>query len=257
MRTIASEGRILKVMTMDVMSEEFYDACASELKGRVSERRYGHVMGVAKTAQMLAERYGVDPRSAKLAGLLHDWDKDLDDDAIRARVSELGLVDEMDPWVVENMPRVLHGPTAACALSKMFPELPPDIIDAIYKHTTASTDMSDLDKIIYIADAIEPSRRFDAVEELRADVDALTLDELYLRIYKFWIMALIEHDVVLHPSTLDIWNDLAMQVREGTIVSDRKRAKTAGTESEHKKNKKQKKGKKDKKGKKGTPDKKK
>ena len=241
----------LKVVEMDVLSKEFYDACASELKDRVSEKRYTHVMGVSQTAEDLANRYGIDPDKARLAGLLHDWDKDLDDDAIRDRMVELGLQDKIDPWVVANMPRVLHGPTAAAALSSMFPELPQDVIDAIYKHTTASTDMSDLDKVIYIADAIEPSRRFGAVDELRADVDSLTLDELYLRIYKFWIMALIEHDVVLYPDTLDIWNDLAMKVKRGDIVSDWQRSKEERAAKSKKKDKKSKKHKDEKKPKKG------
>lgn len=213
---------------MDALSDEFYNERASELALRVSPKRLKHIEGVSQTSVELAKRHGVNVKKARLAGLLHDWDKGYNDEEIRARVVELGMQDDVDPWVVQNMPRVLHGPTAAVALKRDYPEIPDDVIDAIYKHTTASKDMSDLDKIIYIADAIEPSRRFDAIDFLRSGVDKLTLDELYLRVYKFWIMALIEHDTVLYPETIGIWNDLAQQVRSGKLDSDWSREKNNG-----------------------------
>lgn len=209
---------------MDVLSDEFYKARSEELAQRVRPKRFKHSMGVSDTAVRLAKRYGFSDefqRKARLAGILHDWDKGYDDEGIRARVGELGLEGEIDPWIVENMPRVLHGPTASRALERQYPDIPKDIIDAIYKHTTASIEMSDLAKIIYIADAIEPSREFDAIGYLRDSIDEVSLDELYLRIYKFWTLALIEHDCVLCPGTLDIWNDLALQVQKGRIESDR------------------------------------
>ena len=204
----------------DALSDAFYEARHAELKDRVKPKRLKHIEGVSDTAVKLAKRIGVDERKARLAGLLHDWDKGYDDAGIRNRVAELDLTDELDPWVVDNMPRVLHGPTAATALAMHFPQIPDDVIDAIYKHTTASTEMSDLAKIIYIADALEPSRTFDKVDYLRDSMDELPLDQLYLRIYKFWTMAMIEHDIVLHPDTLAIWNDLAMKVKTGELQPD-------------------------------------
>lgn len=206
--------------SVDPLSDEFFEARHAELEKRVKPKRLKHIEGVADTAVHLAHRFGADERKARLAGLLHDWDKGYDDAGIRRRVSELGMEDEVNPWVVENIPRVLHGPTAACALSQQFPCIPKDVLDAIYKHTTASEEMSDLAKIIYIADALEPTRKFDKSDYLRDSMETLPLDRLYLRVYKFWIMAMIEHDCVLHPSTLEIWNDLAMRVKTGEIESD-------------------------------------
>lgn len=209
---------------IDILGDGFYEQMHSLLKNRVSEKRLLHIEGVASTAEELANRYGVDPKKARLAGLLHDWDKGYDDDQERERVEELGMSDELDPWVVENMPRVLHGPTAARYLEKEYPSIPKDIIDAIYKHTTADSNMSDLDKIIYIADAIEPTRRFDSIDYLRSDLDSISLDDLYLRIYKFWIIALIDHDTVLYPKTIEIWNDLAKTVRSSGSKHGSKKA---------------------------------
>lgn len=196
-------------LTSDALTDEFYAARREELKQRVSEERLRHIDGVAKTAMLLAETYGENVAEARLAGLLHDWDKGLKDDEIISRVSELGMEDELNPWVVHNMPQVLHGPTAAKALHARFPQIPKRVIDAIYKHTTASTEMNDLDKIIYVADAIEPSRCFNIVDELRNLVGKVTLDDLYFRIYKFWTIELIEHNRALHPDTMKIWNALA------------------------------------------------
>ncbi len=193
---------------MDVLSDQFYSERAKELKGRVSEKRLAHIEGVAKCAAMLAQVYGIDERKARLAGLLHDWDKGYRNNAMRERVCDLGLDSTLDPWVVANLPEVLHGPTAAAALSRSFPEIPPDVIHAIEVHTVACKDMSDLDKIIYVADAIEPNRNYDGVDAIRAEVGKVQLDDLYRDVYKHWLSVLLEKEVVMHPDTIDIWNEM-------------------------------------------------
>lgn len=193
---------------MDALSDEFYSERAKELKDRVSEKRLAHIEGVAKCAVMLAQVYGIDERKARLAGLLHDWDKGYRNNAMRERVCDLGLDSSLDPWVVANLPEVLHGPTAAAALSRSFPEIPADVIHAIEVHTVACKDMSDLDKIIYVADAIEPNRKHDGVDAIRAEVGKVQLDDLYRDVYKHWLSVLLEKEVVMHPDTIDIWNEM-------------------------------------------------
>lgn len=195
------------------LSEEFYNARRKEIEKRVGTKRFKHIEGVADTAAALAEIYGVDIAKARLAGLLHDWDKAYSDDEARARIAELGMLDEVNPYVAENMPEVLHGPTAARALSMQFPEIPSDVIKAIKNHTTASTDPDDLEKVIYVADAIEPSRKFADAPALRDMVGKVSLDELFFEVYKFWTMVLIRQSRVLHPDTITIWNALAKKYR--------------------------------------------
>ncbi len=196
-------------MSIDVLSDEYFEKMSKLAQSRVSEKRFKHMQGVADTAVLLARTYGVDTREARLAGILHDWDKGLRNSELRERVVELGLTGKIDEWVVYNLPQTLHGPTAARALSIEYPEIPKSVIDAIAKHTTASIEMSDLDKVLYVADAIEPGRTFDVVDRLRELIGVVSLDELYYEVYKFWIMAIIGHDNVVHPQTLDIWNELA------------------------------------------------
>ena len=84
---------------IDPLSKEFYKARKAELKTRVSSKRFKHIMGVADTCEQLAEQYGVDPKKARLAGLLHDWDKGMNDDEARQRAIDLGMEDEIDPYI--------------------------------------------------------------------------------------------------------------------------------------------------------------
>ena len=90
----------------EVLGEAFFKERKAELEQRVSKKRFTHVMGVVEEAEILARAYGVDVREARLAGLLHDWDKAYDDEEIRERVRELGL--QVDPWILEHQPRLLH-----------------------------------------------------------------------------------------------------------------------------------------------------
>ena len=195
----------------DPLSKDFFKARKAELKRRVNQKRFEHSVNVSETCVRLAKRYGVDAKKARIAGLLHDWDKNLDDDQARARVYELGMEDEIDPYMVEHMPRVLHGITAAKALHLEFPQIPEDVLQAISRHTTAAVNMSPLDKILYVADAIEPGRHYGRIEELRAAAETESLDELYSRTYEYWVFLLFERRKTLHPDTIRIWNSLAAQ----------------------------------------------
>ena len=206
----------------DVLSKAFFKERKKELEKRVSPKRFEHSLGVSKACMQLAEHYGLDVKKARLAGLLHDWDKGMDDEQARARVLELGMQDEVDPWVVEHMPRVLHGYTAARALRRDFPRIPEDILQAIDRHTTAAEDMAPLDMALYIADAIEPSRHFGRIDELRAAVGVVSLEELYYQTYDYWTFLLFERKKTLHPDTMRIWNSNVLR-REANKAKHGKR----------------------------------
>lgn len=192
----------------EALTEAFFDARLQELEGRVSAKRLAHVVGVVAAAERLARTYGVDVSKARLAALLHDWDKGFDDEGMRQRVAELGMGASVDPWVLEHTPYVLHGNTAACALAREFPCIPADVISAIGKHTVAAVDMSPLDMVLYIADAIEDGRQFGRIHELREAVGKVDLDELFFLTYEYWVFLLFERRKQLHPDTITIWNSL-------------------------------------------------
>lgn len=187
----------------DVFSDEFYEARRAELRDRVGPRRFAHSLGVADTAAELARVYGADVRAGRLAGLLHDWDKGYDDPGILARADELGM--ELDDEL-RGMPRVLHGMTAAVALGHEFPAIPPEVLQAIERHTVGDVDMTDLDMIVYIADALEPGRDGKTVARLRRRVGEATLRELFLDVYAYWVRLIMERRHPMYSKTTEIWN---------------------------------------------------
>ncbi|MDO4182445.1 MAG: nicotinate-nucleotide adenylyltransferase [Coriobacteriia bacterium] len=193
----------------DPLSLAFYKHIKAQMKSRVDERRFRHIQGVAKTAKRIAKVYGVDPAKARLAGMLHDWDKNFDDQGIRARADQVGL--DVEPLVRESMPQTLHGMTAAKALPRDYPCIPADVLQAVSHHTTACTNMSDLDMVVFVADCLEPSRHFERCDELRAMVGNVELEELFFQVLGYWITLIIGRGRTMHPSTVETWNHYALR----------------------------------------------
>ena len=196
---------------IDPLSDEFFEARKAELEERVTARRFKHSLGVVDACVMLAGVYGIDERKARLAGILHDWDKCYDDDGIRRRAHEVEL--DVDQEVLDMAPQALHGMTAALALARDYPEIPKDVIQAISRHTVASVDMQPLDMALYVADAIEvnrdPEKLGSQVFELRAMVGKESLEKLFFETYRFWTILLLNRTSSLHPDTITVWNEYA------------------------------------------------
>lgn len=127
-------------------------------------KRAAHAAGCSMTAKRLALQYGADAADAARAGILHDITKALNGE------EQLKLCDRydilLDNFEREN-PKLLHAKTGAVIAKEIFGENEA-IYEAIYWHTTGTADMTVLEKIIYLADYIEPNRDFPGVEELRA-----------------------------------------------------------------------------------------
>ena len=201
--------------TADPFCKKNYKQMRKQLKQRLSAHRYKHSLGVAKTSKKIAEAYGLDAKKARMAGLLHDWDKCRDDEAMRRHARSLEL--DIDPYIIEEMPWLLHGPTAAAVLAKEHPEFGPDVFQAIARHTSGAADMSDLDCVVYTADLIEPGRDFgkgSGLDELRACVGEVPLQELYFRAFKLTFHSLIERSKPLFPGTCEIFNAVCAQHAE-------------------------------------------
>lgn len=175
-------------------------------------QRYLHSLSVAATAEQMALAYGVDPLRARIAGILHDWDKVLSADGQIELAAQLGLDLGVDLTLVQPL---LHGMTAARHLPKRYPELSDDIWQAIERHTIGHADMSDLDMIVFVADGIEPKRRdVPAIRATRELVDARApLDDVYWTSFYHGVSYVIETERYLYPGTLDIYNELALRRR--------------------------------------------
>lgn len=126
-------------------------------------KRIPHVAGCEQEASKLALRWSEDPGDAAEAGILHDITKKLSMDEQLILAEKYGIV--FDKFERENI-KLTHAITGA-ALSKELFGVPERIYSAIRWHTTGRADMTLLEKIIYIADYIEPTRDFEGVERLR------------------------------------------------------------------------------------------
>lgn len=132
------------------------------LKKHLTKERYHHTVGVAYTAMSMAMKYNPQPDNnefmikAEIAGLLHDCAKCMDNDK-KIRICNKNQI-SYSKIEAEN-PYLLHGKVGAYIARKEFDILDEDIFNAITWHTTGRPDMSLLEKIIFVADYIEPSRR--------------------------------------------------------------------------------------------------
>ncbi len=126
-------------------------------------RRIPHVLGTEQEAIRLAERYGGDVEKARRAALLHDCTKKLGMEEQLALCKQYGIqLDELEQREV----KLLHSKTGA-AIARDIYGVDDEICSAIWYHTTGHANMSKLEKIIYLADYIEPSRNFPGVDKLR------------------------------------------------------------------------------------------
>ena len=130
----------------------------------LSSERLAHTAGCEQEAVQLARRWGEDPESAAVAGILHDMTKNLSYDEQLILCEKYGII--LDT-AEKNSPKLLHAITGAAAARDLF-GVSDNIYQAIRWHTTGKPDMTTLEKIIYLADYIEPTRDFEGLEELRA-----------------------------------------------------------------------------------------
>lgn len=129
----------------------------------LKHRRIPHVLGTEQEAVRLAERYGGDVEKARVAALLHDCTKRLDMEEQLALCKQYGIrLDALERQAL----KLLHSKTGAAIARDVF-GVDDEIYGAIWYHTTGRANMTKLEKIIYLADYIEPSRNFPGVDKLR------------------------------------------------------------------------------------------
>lgn len=137
----------------------------AQLRKTLSDKRLFHSLLVAATARQLAEKHGMDPNQAALAGLLHDCAKCLPLASMQRIARENRLLLDKETLQSGNL---LHGPVGAVVAEKEYGIQDPLILSSIRCHTTGKVGMLPLDMIVYLADKIEPSRRsYPALEEVR------------------------------------------------------------------------------------------
>lgn len=154
----------LKNLSMDDLR-----ACSLSM---VHAKRHAHIRGVEEEAARLTQRWGGEVNLARQAGILHDCTKYWPMERHLACCKEYGI--SLDDLELRSE-KLLHSKTGACIAKYVFGQ-PDQVYNAIFYHTTGKGNMTTLEKIIYLADYMEPNRNFDGVEKLRAlaytDLDA-------------------------------------------------------------------------------------
>ena len=184
-----------------------------ELSRRMSEKRFKHTLGVVETALNLAERYGVNLQKAELAALLHDCARGYKDEQLLQMADKYDL--EVD-YIHQELPAMLHGPVGAVLAEQDFEVKDQEVLQAIAIHTLGADSMTELDKVIMLADAIEPGRKYDSARRLREQVYSAGtgLNQATIYCLDFKIRFVLESKCLLHPVAVNARNALILDLKQ-------------------------------------------
>ncbi len=176
------------------------------LEKHLKKERYLHSLNTALTARQLAQYQRVDADNAYLAGLVHDCAKNLSDAELLDAAKRFGI--PTDPIILHS-PQLLHGAVGAHISRENFGIHDEEIFKAIAHHTMGRENMSPMEKIIFLADLIEPSRTYADLSKIRET--ALTdFDKALLMAYDGIISFVIRKEELLHPLTIQARNYLLL-----------------------------------------------
>ncbi|KRE47168.1 bis(5'-nucleosyl)-tetraphosphatase (symmetrical) YqeK [Paenibacillus sp. Soil522] len=174
-----------------------------KVKAEMPERRWLHTQGVMETAVILAERFGEDPVRAELAAILHDvakyWKVERMEKVIRDQALPSELLDyDKELW---------HAPVGAWVAEHEYGISDAGVLDAIRYHTSGRRGMTKLEKIVCLADYMEPGRDFPGVSNIR-ELSERFLDQALLAGFNSTISFLLEKGKRIYPLTIEARNDL-------------------------------------------------
>ena len=181
----------------------------TDLSNKLSKKRFIHTLGVVNSAMYLAKKYGANIEDAHLAALLHDCAKEIPLLEMRDLVADLPCDQDM-----LHSGALLHGLAGMVLANTQYGVTNPDILEAIRVHTTGKENMSKLDKIIFLADYIEPNRKFPGVNDIRLAAEQ-SLDAGVLCGFDMTIRHLIDSGDSIYPLTILSRNDLLRHMKKG------------------------------------------
>lgn len=179
------------------------------VKPHLTKHRYQHTIGVLHTALKLAKRFGASEKKTELAAIFHDYAKFRNREEMRELITTIWD----DKNIVDYGDELLHAPCGAYFVEKEIGITDEEILNAIRYHTTGRPNMTLLEKIIFLADYIEPGRHFPGVDDVRelAEVD---LDEAIILALQRTIAFLMKRKQLIYPLTVATYNDLIRRKKE-------------------------------------------
>ena len=177
------------------------DEIVAKEKNNMDVKRFEHCIGVSDTSRKLAELNNYDPEKAALAGFIHDYAKQVPNEKFIQIIKTKGF----DQDLLNYNRAIWHGIVGFYIIEQELKITDSEILTAIKRHTTADTEMTTLDKIVFVADFIEPHRNFPGVEQARKiafeNLDAGVGYEL-----AHTLSFLVENRQKIYPKTLDAYN---------------------------------------------------
>ena len=176
------------------------------LKKNLTKERYEHSLGTAECAYNLAEKYGLDKDKAYFCGLIHDCAKCIPDNDLKGMICD--CADLCDGELTN--PKTYHAPAGAILAKNEFGICDEEIISATRWHTLGRINMTDFEKIIFLADKIECRTRPE--ELIKPIISALDeengLNKALLLCYANTIKSLVDRNLKICYQTIEIYNDL-------------------------------------------------
>ncbi|HFH9920977.1 TPA: bis(5'-nucleosyl)-tetraphosphatase (symmetrical) YqeK [Streptococcus suis] len=184
-------------------------ALLEKIRVAMKPARFQHVLGVEEVALALADQYGCDPKKASLAALLHDYAKEVEDQVFLDLIAKYDLDRDLLNW--DN--NIWHGVVGAYKIAEDFGLKDEEIFQAIQRHTVGAGQMTLLDKVLYVADYIEPNREFPGVDEARR-IARESLDKAVAYETAQTISYLAKKGIPIYPQTLETYNGYVAYLKE-------------------------------------------
>ncbi|MBV1944673.1 bis(5'-nucleosyl)-tetraphosphatase (symmetrical) YqeK [Streptococcus parasuis] len=190
------------------------EALLEKISAAMKPKRFQHILGVEEAALELADQYGCDPKKASLAALLHDYAKEVEDKVFLDLIAKYELDKDLLNW--DN--NIWHGVVGVYKIAEDFGLEDEEILQAIQRHTVGAREMSLLDKVLYVADYIEPNRDFPGVDEARR-IAKESLDKAVAFEAAQTISYLAKKGIPIYPQTLETYNAYVGELGRQDAVS--------------------------------------
>jgi predicted HD superfamily hydrolase involved in NAD metabolism len=188
---------------LSMSGAEFLRLCKA-MRGRMGVGRFRHCAGVARMAEKLAVRFAASPLKARVAGILHDVARTWTGEQLIAYAEEHGIPVSGECRLA---PVLLHAAVGADIARSEYGVHDPDVLGAIVHHTIAGPNMTDLEKIVYLADTFEPSRKFEEQKVLEAAAFR-SLDEGLLLCLHESMKYLSQKRITIAQETVELYDEM-------------------------------------------------
>ena len=193
-------------MNMTYTSKSF-EEINDWLKENLNEERYIHSLGTMECAVELARMFNLDVEKARVAGLLHDCAKCFDTEKLLEIIEQ--KIKTVEKSELMNY-KTLHAPVSAYVSHEKFGVSDSEILSAIRWHTLGKVDMSDFEKIVFLADKIEANTR---PQEYREEILGILseengLNKALFKCFSETIKSLVKRKLSICHITIDVYNEL-------------------------------------------------